>query len=584
MLSTKYVFFTSKNKICNNNLNSFTLMIKSGIIRKLSSGIYIWLPTGLRIINNLKKIIRYFMNNINAIELILPTLHPINIWNQSGRINDYGKELLKIIDRKKHNFVLGPTHEEVITYLINNEIISYKSLPVHFYQIQTKFRDEIRSRLGVIRAKEFLMKDSYSFHMNKISLKETYNVVLKTYKKIFNFLNIDYVIVKADNNIIGGNISHEFHILSKNGENLLALSKDKKYIMNMELGNFLLSKKLNINQKKFLKKKLLIVDNCFSYKELAKRINISIKNIIQVIIIKVSNKKNPFISLMIRADHKLNIYKIKKMNINIMKILSDKEIEKIFEININFIDPFFLKIPVIGDYSIINMYNFVIRTNIKNQYSINTNWNINLPLPNNIQDIRYVNNNDITPDGKSIIKIKHSIEIAHIFQIGTKYSKLMNNYIYNKEKLKQLIYMGCYGIGISRLIAAIIEKYHDSKGIYWPNEFLAPFLVAIIPINMYKFTIVKKNALLLYKKFKLLGIEVIIDDRRENPGVMFADIDLIGIPHIIIINNFNIINNNIEYKCRKTGFTKILSINLIIDFILKKIKMNKCFNIFFGNK
>ncbi|QJC36103.1 proline--tRNA ligase [Enterobacteriaceae endosymbiont of Donacia cincticornis] len=584
MLTTKYVFFTSKNRIDNNHLNSFNLMIKSGIIRKLSSGIYIWLPTGLRIINNLKKIIRYFMNSINAIELILPILNPINIWDQSGRSKDYGKELFKIVDYRKYNFVLSPTNEEVITYLINNEIQSYKSLPVHFYQIQTKFRNEMRSRLGVVRAKEFLMKDSYSFHMNEFSLKETYNIVLKTYKKIFDFLNINYVIVKADNNIIGGNISHEFHILSKNGENLIALSEDKKYIMNRELGNFLLPKKLSTDKKKILKRKFLIIKDCLNYKELAKKINISIKNIIKIIIIKITNKNNPFIALMIRADYKLNIYKIKKINIDIIKILSNEEIEKIFKINIYFINPFLLKIPIIGDYSIINMYNFIIGTNIKNQYSINTNWDINLPLPKNIQDIRYVNNNDITPDGKSLIKIKHSIEIAHIFQIGTKYSKLIHNYIYNKEELKQLIYMGCYGLGISRLIAAIIEKNYDFKGIYWPNEFLAPFLVAIIPINMYKFSIVKKNAFLLYKKFKLLGIEVIIDDRKENPGVMFTDMDLIGVPHIIVINNFNITNNNIEYKCRKTGSKKILSINLIIDFIFKKIKKNKCFNIFFGNK
>ncbi|QJC33700.1 proline--tRNA ligase [Enterobacteriaceae endosymbiont of Donacia provostii] len=583
MLTTKYVFFTSKNKI-NKNFNSFTLMNKSGIIRKLSSGIYIWLPNGLKIINNLKKIIRYFMNSINAIELILPILHPVNIWEQSGRINDYGKELLKIIDRKKHNFILGPTHEEVINYLINNEIKSYRSLPLHFYQIQTKFRDEMRSRLGVIRAKEFLMKDSYSFHISKISLQETYNNMLETYKKIFNILNIKYVIVKADNNIIGGNISHEFHILSKNGENSIAISEDKKYINNMDLGNFFIFQRHNINKKKFLKRKFLTIKYYLKFRELAKKINVSIKSIIKTIIITTSDIKNPFIALIIRADYKLNFYKIKKINNNVIKILSNREIEKIFKINQNFLNPFYLKIPIIGDYSIINMYNFIIGTNIKNKYSINTNWDINFPLPNNIQDIRYVNNNDITPDGQSLIKIERSIEIAHIFQIGTKYSKSMNNYIYDKKKMKKLLYMGCYGIGISRLVAAIIEKNFDSQGILWPNEFLAPFLVAIIPINMYKFNLVKKNAFLLYKKFKLLGIKVIIDDRKENPGTMFADMDLIGVPHIITINNSNIINNNIEYKYRKTGFTKILSINLIIDFIFNKIKLNKCFNIFFENQ
>ncbi|QJC37332.1 proline--tRNA ligase [Enterobacteriaceae endosymbiont of Donacia thalassina] len=584
MLTTKYLFFTSKNKICDNNINSYSLMLKSGMVRKLSSGIYTWLPTGLRVINNFKKIIRYFMKDIGAIELLLPILHPCNIWEQSGRINDYGKELLKILDRKKNSFILGPTHEEVITYLINNEIKSYKSLPIHLYQIQTKFRDEIRSRLGVIRSKEFLMKDSYSFHINEVSLKETYNIVLKTYKKIFNLINIKYLIVKANNSVIGGDVSHEFHILSKNGENSLALSQNKKYIFHQELGKYFIYKKYDINKKKFLKKKVLTLKNCLNYKELAKICNLSIRNIIKTFILRTSDKKNPFIALLIRADYELNLHKIKKINNKVIKVLSKIEIEKIFQMNINSLGPFNLKMPIIGDYSIINMYNFIIGANIKDKYYINTNWQINLSIPNNIQDIRYVTNNDLTPDSKSLIKIKRSIEIAHIFQIGNKYSKIMNTYIYDKDKIKKNIYMGCYGIGISRLIAATIEQNYDTRGIYWPNSLLAPFIVAIIPINMYKYSIVEKYSLLIYKKFKILGIDVILDNRNETPGVMFADIDLIGVPHIIIINNNNIINNNVEYKYRKTGFKNIIPINLIVDFIFNKIKLNKCFNIFYSKK
>ncbi|QJC36923.1 proline--tRNA ligase [Enterobacteriaceae endosymbiont of Donacia vulgaris] len=584
MLTTKYLFFTSKNKIYVNNLNSYFLMVKSGMVRKLSSGIYTWLPTGLRVINNFKKIIRYFMTDIGAIELLLPILHPSNIWEKSGRINEYGEELLKILDRKKKNLILAPTHEEVITYLINNEIKSYKSIPIHLYQIQTKFRDEIRSRLGVIRAKEFLMKDSYSFHINNISLKETYNIVLKTYKKIFNFMNIKYLIIKADNNIIGGDISHEFHILSKNGENSIVLSKDKKFISNKKLEEYFFNKQYNLNKKKFLKRKILIYKNCLNYKKLAKNFNLSLKNIIKTIIVKTLDKKNPFIALLIRADYELNFHKIKKIDNKITRILSNIEIEKIFKMNIHSIGPFHLKIPVIGDYSIINMYNFVIGANIKDKYFINTNWKINLSIPHNIQDIRYITNDDLTPIKKNLIKIKRSIEIAHIFQIGKKYSKIMNTYIYDQNKLKKFIYMGCYGIGISRLIAAIIEQNYDSKGIVWPNPFLAPFLVAIIPINMYKYSLVEKYSFLIYKKFKLLGINIIFDNRNETPGVMFADIDLIGVPYVIIINNNNIINKNVEYKNRTTGLKSIISVDVIVDFIFHKIKLNKFFNIFYSKR
>ncbi|QJC38144.1 proline--tRNA ligase [Enterobacteriaceae endosymbiont of Donacia marginata] len=584
MLTTKYLFFTSKNKILDNNINSHSLMIKAGMIRKLSSGIYTWLPTGLKVINNFKKIIHYFMKDIGAIELLLPILHPSNIWEQSGRINDYGDELLKTLDRRKHSFILGPTHEEVITYLIKNEIKSYKYLPIHLYQIQTKFRDEIRSRLGVIRAKEFLMKDSYSFHMDDFSLKETYNIVLKTYKKIFNIININFLVKKADNNVIGGDISHEFHIFSQNGENSIYLSKDKKLFFNKKLGEYFIYKKNNINKKKILKKKILNLKNCLNYESLAKICNSSIKNIIKTNIIQTSDKINPFIALLIRADYKLNLHKIKKINNKIIKILSEIEIKKFFNININSIGPFNLKIPIIGDYSIVNMYNFIIGANIKDKYLININWKINLPIPSNIQDLRGITKNNLMLDNKNLVKIKRSIEIAHIFQIGKKYSKIMNAYLYDKNKIKKPIYMGCYGIGISRLIAAIIEQNYDSQGIYWPNSLLAPFLVAIIPININKYFIVEKYSFLLYKKFKLLGINVILDNRNLNPGAMFADIDLIGVPHIIIINYDNILGKNIEYKDRKTGLKNIISIDLIVDFIFNKIKLNKCFNIFFSKR
>ncbi|QJC29076.1 proline--tRNA ligase [Enterobacteriaceae endosymbiont of Plateumaris rustica] len=575
MLASKYLFFTSKNKIPTNKINSYYLMIKSGMIKQLSSGIYTWLPTGLRIIKNFKKIIRKQMNNINFIEILMPIIQPSNIWEVSGRIYDYGDELFKIIDRNKRNFFLGPTHEEVITYLINNEIKSYKNLPLNLYQIQVKFRDEIRSRLGVVRSKEFLMKDAYSFHLNEKSLKKTYNIILDTYKKIFDLIKLKYYIIKGDNSIIGGKISHEFHILSNNGEDSIALSKSGN-AYNTNLVKFFISKKkININ-KNFLIKKLIKINKSVNFKYIAKKLNSSTSNIIKTIIVKTTEKKFSLLALLIRSDYKININKIEKLNENILKplsILSEKDIISLFKVNQYSLGPINLNIPIIADYSVINMSNFIIGSNINNKYYININWKRDLPIPNNIQDIRKIYNKNLTCNKKNSLIINKSIEIAHIFQLGTKYSKLMNVTIQNIKKEKIPLYMGCYGIGISRIIAAIIEQNHDNNGIYWPSS-LAPFKVAIIPINMYKYSVIKKICFDIYQKFISLKIEVILDDRKESPGVMFKDIDLIGIPHIIIINNNNIINNNVEYKFRKTGEKQIISINKIIDFIINKEKFN----------
>ncbi|QJC28182.1 proline--tRNA ligase [Enterobacteriaceae endosymbiont of Plateumaris braccata] len=576
MLASKYLFFTSKNIITNNKIDSYYLMTKAGMIKKLSSGIYTWLPTGLKIIKNFKKIIRHEMNNINFIEILMPIIQPSNIWKTSGRINDYGNELFKISDRNKKNFFLGPTHEEVITYLINNEIKSYKNLPLNLYQIQVKFRDEIRSRLGVVRSKEFLMKDGYSFHIDEKSLKKTYNIVLNTYKKIFDLIKLKYYIVKGDNSFIGGKISHEFHILSNNGEDSIALSK-YGHAYNIESVKFFIPKiKLNINTK-FLIKQLIKIDKSVNFEYIAKKLHSTINNIIKIIIIKNTEKKFPLVALLIRSDYEISISKIEKLNKNIFKplyILSQKEISHHFKINKYSLGPINLNIPIIADYSVVSMINFIIGSNINNKYYININWKRDLPLPENIQDIRKTYNKKFIFDKKNSIIIKKSIEIAHIFQLGTKYSKLMNTFIQNEKGNKVPLYMGCYGIGVSRIIASIIEQNHDINGIFWPSSLLAPFKVAIIPINMYKYNLIKKISFDIYQKITSIGIEVILDDRKESPGVMFADIDLIGIPHMIIISNNNIINNNVEYKFRQTGEQKIISVNNIVDFISNKEKFN----------
>ncbi|QJC30414.1 proline--tRNA ligase [Enterobacteriaceae endosymbiont of Neohaemonia nigricornis] len=565
MLATNYVFFTSK--INKKNINSYTIMINAGMIKQLSSGIYYWLPTGLKVLKNIENIVRNTMNKINAIEILIPILQNVCIWEQSNRIKDYGAELFNITDRKQHNLVLSPTNEEAITYCLKNVIKSYKELPIHIYQIQTKFRDEIRPRLGIIRAKEFIMKDSYSFHINRISLQETYNMMLTTYKKIFDILKLEYIIIQAENSIIGGNISHEFHLFANNGENTLALTQCHKYISNIELATYFLPKKNKINIKKFIKK--INITSTKSLLNICRKYNIDQNNIIKIIIIQIINVKNKFIIIFIKQNYTFNIYKfikISKEKIENLKILSEQETKQY-----NLFDMIKLQnnVSIIADYSVINMYNFIINI-YQNQYIIYANWYRDIPYPTNIQDIRYVTQNDLAPNGKDYLIIKRSIEIAHIFQLDKKYSQSMNLYINNINGIKKYLYMGCYGIGISRIIAAIIEQHHDAKGIIWPTTLIAPFKIAIIPINMHAIDAVKDIAYFLYKKFTKLNKETLLDNRKENPGKMLTDIDLIGIPHIIIINIKNLKNNHVEYKYRNTEEKFLISLNNIISFIMNK--------------
>ncbi|QJC30835.1 proline--tRNA ligase [Enterobacteriaceae endosymbiont of Macroplea appendiculata] len=568
LLADKYLFCTIKKKDIK-HLNSHILMLEAGIIKKLSSGIYYWLPTGLKIIKNINNIIRKSMDLVNAIEISIPILQPINIWLQSGRNLDYGMELFKIIDRKKNIFILSPTNEEAITYCVLNIIKSYKDLPIHLYQIQTKFRDEIRPRLGSVRAKEFIMKDSYSFHLNKNCLQQTYNNMLHTYKKIFNYMKLDYVTVIADNNIIGGTISHEFHLFSEHGENCIVHTSKYDYIANIEYATYLLPQKKNINAKKILEKQ--IITSTKKILDICKDNNISTKKIINTFIIKNNNKENSFVMILIRYGYKFNINKFIKQNPLFIscKMLSEIEIKNIFHIhNINSLGPYNINIPIIADYSVINMYNFIIGIN-NNQYYINANWNIDLILPNNIQDIRYITYHDLAPNGNKLI-ITKSIEIAHIFQLDTKYSEAMNLYIYDMYGLKQYLYMGCYGIGITRIMAAIIEQHHDKHGIIWPTTTLAPFKIAIIPINMHNNDAIKNIAYTLYKKFLKHQLEILLDNRLISFGKMLTDMDLIGIPHIIIISAKHLKNHNIEYKSRNTNTKIILSIKNIVSYIINQ--------------
>ncbi|WP_343192766.1 aminoacyl--tRNA ligase-related protein [Buchnera aphidicola (Taiwanaphis decaspermi)] len=521
MRTTKYSLFTLKHIKSESDSISSQLMKKSGMIRKLSSGIYTWLPIGLRVLHKVINIIKKEMNDINGIEILMPNIHPFKLWEKSKRIDLYGNELIKINDRKNRKFILAPTHEEAITYLLKNEFTSYKQLPIFLYQINNKYRDELRPCFGVIRAKEFIMKDGYSFHIDKKSMKKTYNLIYNKYIDIMNILSIKFKIIKAKNNHMGGNISHEFQTFCNNRY----YNKNKIDFCN---------EKLNI----FIKKN-----------------KISYKNIVQMIVFK--NKKK-FLGVLIRGDHKINknkLLKIKSIDKNI-KVAKLKETLKIQKYNLKKINE---KILLIADKKMKNMSNFIFFSNIHKNFIINMNWNKKFPLPK-LKNISNIKKNS---------KKEKNIEVAHIFQIEKKYSKCMNFNIKNNLGQKKLIHMGCYGIGVSRLVAAFIEQNHDEKGIIWKNN-IAPFIISIIPININKSYKVRKTSEYIYNEVKKNNIDVIFYDSKERIGVMFNNIRLIGVPHLLVIREKNVKNKEIEYQNRLNTVNKIVKIEKI-NFFLKKI-------------
>ncbi|QCI15923.1 proline--tRNA ligase [Buchnera aphidicola] len=570
MRTSQYLLLTLKNIPQDAKIISHQLMLRSGIIRKTSSGLYIWLPTGIRIINKIKKIIKKEMNALNALEISMPIMQSENLWEKTGRLNLYGEELLKLFDRHKNKFILGPTNEEIVTDFIRNEIHSYKNLPLIIYQIQKKFRDEIRPRFGIIRAREFTMKDAYSFHSNESCLQNTYNKFYNSYINIFNKIKLDFCIVNADSGSMGGSISHEFQSFSENGEDEIVFSKNKSYCSNMntaesmETIDFLKKNNKNtvIQKTKNTKKSIINIEKS----------SVLLKNFIKTILVQTNIKNSTSVAaLLIRKDHELNLSKVEKIEIlkKPLTFLNEQEIIKFIGVTKKFLGPLGLKIPIIADISTYKMKNFTIGANIKNHFFINANWGIDLPIPI-IKDIRKVTNKDLSPNGIGYLNIKKSIEIGHIFQLNQEYSKKMNAFVQTKNGYKEHLYMGCYGIGITRIIAAVVEQNHDDKGIIWPDS-IAPFSVVIIPIHMHKCIKIKKIAYTLYQELKKNKIDVILDDRHERPGIMFNEMDLIGIPHQIIISTCSINNNNIEYRTRKNKQTILVNITDAINFIIQKI-------------
>lgn len=571
MRTSQYLLSTLKETPADAEVISHQLMLRAGMIRKLASGLYTWLPTGVRVLKKVENILREEMNNAGAIEVSMPVVQPADLWQESGRWEQYGPELLRFVDRGERPFVLGPTHEEVITDLIRGEINSYKQLPLNFFQIQTKFRDEVRPRFGVMRAREFLMKDAYSFHTTQESLQETYDAMYAAYSKIFERMDLNFRAVLADTGSIGGSASHEFQVLAESGEDDIVFSTGSDYAANIEFAEALAP----TEPRGTATEELRIIDtpNAKTIAELVEQFKLPIEKTVKTLLVHAHEESgHKLVALLVRGDHELNEIKAEKLP-QVAKPLtfaSEEEIRAIIGAGPGSLGPVNLQLPIVADRSVAVMNDFGAGANIDDKHYFGINWERDLPLPQ-VADLRNVVEGDISPDGQGTLQIKRGIEVGHIFQLGTKYSEAMKATVQGEDGRNQVMTMGCYGIGVSRVVAAAIEQNYDDRGIIWPDA-IAPFQVAILPMNMHKSFRVKELAEELYATLRSHGIDVILDDRKERPGVMFADMELIGVPHNIVIGDRNLDSEEVEYKHRRAGEKQMIKTSEIIEFLLSQIK------------
>ncbi len=574
MRTSDYIIATLKETPSDAEVISHQLMLRAGMIRKLASGLYTWLPTGLKVVRKVEQVVRDELEKAGAIEMLMPVVQPADLWEESGRWQEYGPELLRIKDRHNRDFALGPTHEEVVTEFVRKEINSYKQLPINLYQIQTKFRDEVRPRFGVMRSREFIMKDAYSFHLTQECLQNTYDRMHQAYCNIFERLGFDYRPVLADTGSIGGDASHEFHVLAESGEDAIAFSTESQYAANVEKAEAVALKdaadapamEMTLVETPNTKTIAALVEGTFD------GLNVVIENTLKTLIVKASSEvESEFVALVLRGDHELN--EIKAENLQQvhepLTMATEEEIKKLMGAGPGSLGPVNSPIPVIVDRTAAVTSDFAVGANQEGKHYFGVNWSRDVEL-GEVADLRNVVEGDASPCGKGTLTIKRGIEVGHIFQLGTKYSKAMNAGVLTETGKHQVLEMGCYGIGITRIVASAIEQNHDKFGIKWPAA-LAPFSVAIVPMNMHKSHRIPGVAEEVYDKLKAAGIEVLFDNRKERPGVMFNDMELMGIPHQIVIGERNLDNNQIEYKNRHTGDKELLSVDEAVDFVIKQI-------------
>jgi len=568
MRTTQFPLNTVKETPADAEIASHQLMIRAGLIRKLAAGLYTWLPLGLRVMRKVEKITREEMEKTGALEVLMPGLQPAELWQETGRWEQYGPELARLKDRHDRDFCLGPTHEEIITDLARNEIKSYKQLPITYYQIQSKFRDEIRPRFGVMRSREFIMKDAYSFHLDHESLQLTYEAMYQAYTNIFNHLGLNFRAVIADSGSIGGAVSHEFHVLADSGEDAIAFSTDSEYAANVEKAEAVMP----VGTRGSATEPLALIDtpNQHSIEEVCGFLNIPATQCLKTLIVK--GEEDTLVALLLRGDHNLNDIKAIKIDgiASPLEFASDEQVGSACNCKPGSIGPIGLNIKVIADRSVTLMSDFVCGANQDGKHYKGVNWERDLPVPDHIADLRMVVEGDPSPDGKGQITLARGIEVGHIFQLGTKYSEAMKAGVINEGGKNQIMTMGCYGIGISRVVAAAIEQNHDDKGIIWPTN-LAPFQVALCPMNMHKSERLKEASEKLYQDLLAAGIDVLFDDRKVRAGFMFSDMELIGIPHCIVVGDRGLDSGTIEYKARTAEANEEIPFADIIDFLKAKL-------------
>nr|WP_321380833.1 proline--tRNA ligase [uncultured Vibrio sp.] len=571
MRTSNYLLSTLKETPNDAEVVSHQLMLRAGMIRKLASGLYTWLPTGLRVLRKVENIVRQEIDNAGAIETLMPVVQPFELWEETGRSEKMGPELLRFTDRHERPFVLSPTAEEVITSLVRNEVNSYKQLPLNLYQIQTKFRDERRPRFGVMRSREFSMMDAYSFDIDKEGLQKTYDSMHDAYCKAFDRMGLDYRPVLADSGAIGGSGSQEFHVLAESGEDLIAFSTESDYAANLEKAEALAP----ADSAPAPTQEMTLVDtpNAKTIAQLVEQHGLPIEKTIKTLFVKASDEVDaPIIALLVRGDHELNEVKAENLpQVAVpLEMVTEEEIRALVGAGPGSLGPVGLKLPFIVDRSVAVMSDFGGGANIDDKHYFGINWGRDVEL-GQVEDLRNVVEGDPSPCGKGTLQLKRGIEVGHIFQLGKNYSEKMNCGVLGPDGKNVILEMGCYGIGVSRVVAAAIEQNHDKFGIIWPDA-LAPFQVAIVPMNMHKSEEVKEAAEKLYAELTAMGIEVLFDDRKERPGVMFSDMELVGVPHTIIIGDRSMKEGNFEYKNRRSGEKTAVAMADIVEHIKAQLK------------
>ncbi len=542
---------------------SHQLMLRAGMIRRLAAGLYTWLPIGLRVLRKVEQIIREEMNRAGALEVLMPTMQPAELWVESGRWDQFGPELLRITDRHERPFCYGPTHEEVITDIARREVKSYRQLPVNFYQIQTKFRDEIRPRFGVMRAREFTMKDAYSFHLDEASLEEGYQAMYRAYTRIFERMHLKFRAVRADTGSIGGSASQEFHVLADSGEDAIAFSDGDDYAANLEMAEALAPVQPRGAPTATLRK--VATPDTRTIEALTRLLGVPAERCLKTLFVEGTD--GGAVALVVRGDHELNAVKAQKLPgvLAPLRMASPEQIAAATGAEAGYLGPVGLKCKVYVDRAAAQVADFVCGANERETHLTGVNWGRDLP-EGEIVDVRNVVAGDPSPTGKGTLHIARGIEVGHIFQLGRKYSEAMKATVLDEQGRSVVTFMGCYGIGVTRVVAAAIEQNHDERGIVWPEP-IAPFAVSLIPINLQKSERVRATSERLYAELQEAGLEVLFDDRDARPGVKFADDELLGIPHRIVVGDKGLERGVLEYKRRRDGHAAEVPVAQVIEFL-----------------